>query len=108
MNNIAKVSFRIPWLTERLDIPFIVKRSRPYFVVSSAPKGDFSFPMIPSVPIRRLDQSGLLPPDTEVCGDVDLIYLVFPCPSVASNLNRGAHFDDSLRLKFGDERLDGS
>ena len=96
MNDIAKVSFRIPWLTERLDIPFIVKRSRPYFVVLSIPKGDFGFPMGPSVSIRRLDQSGLLPPDTEVCGDVDLIYLVLSCPSVTFNLNRGARFDDYL------------
>ena len=55
MNDIAKVSFRIPRLAERLCVPFIVKRSRPYLVVVSIFKSDFSLPMIPSVPIRRLD-----------------------------------------------------
>ena len=83
--------------------PFIVKRSRPYLVVASVSKGGFGFPMIPSVPIRRLNQSGLLPSNTEVCGNVDLIDLVLSCPSVTSNLNRYTHFDDSLRLRFGDE-----
>ena len=108
MNDISEVSFGIPRLTERLGSPFIVKRSRPYFVVPPVFKGDFGFPMIPSVLIRRLNQSGLLPPDTEVCGDVDLIDLVLSRPSVTSNLNRGTYFDDSFRLRFGDERLDPS
>ena len=103
MNDIPKVSFRIPRLTERLRVPFVVKRSRPYFVVPSVPEGNFSFPMIPSVLIRRLDQSGLLPLETEVCGDVDLIYLVLSRPSVTSYLNRCTYFDGSFRLRFGDK-----
>ena len=103
MNDVSEVSFGIPRLAERLGVPLIVKRSRPYFVVPSVPEGDFSFPMGPSVPIRRLDQSGLLPPDAEVCGDVDLIDLVLSCPSVTSNINRCTYFDDSFRLRFGNE-----
>ena len=103
MNDVSEVSFGIPRLTEGLGVPFIVKRSRPDLVVPSVPKGDFSFPMGPSVPIRRLDQLGLLPPDTEVCGDVDLINLVLSRPSVTSDLNRCTYFDGSFRLRFGDE-----
>ena len=108
MNDIPKVSFRIPRLTERLCVPFMVKRSCPYFIVPSIFKGDFGFPMIPSVPIRWLDQSGLLPPDPEVCGDVNLVYLILSSPSVTFHLNRGAYFDAHRRLRFGDERLDAS
>ena len=78
MNNIPEVSFGVPRLTEGLGVPFIVKRSRPYFVVPFVPEGNFSFPMGPSVPIRWLNQLGLLPPDSEVCGDVDLIDLSSP------------------------------
>ena len=55
MNDIPKVSFRIPRLAERLGVPLIVKRSCPYFVVPFVPEGNFGFPMGPSVPIRRLD-----------------------------------------------------
>ena len=103
MNNVSKVSFGVPRLTKRLCVPFIIKRSRPYFVVPSILKGGFGFPVIPSVPIRRLNQLGLLPPDAEVCGDVYFIHLVLSTPSVTSNFNRSTYFDDSLRLRFGDE-----
>lgn len=103
MNDIPEVSFGIPRLTEGLCVPFIVKRSRPYFVVPSILEGDFSFPMGPSVPIRRLNQLGLLPPDTEVCGDVDFIDFVLSRPSMTFHLNRGTYFDGSFRLRFGDE-----
>ena len=103
MNDISEISFGIPRLTERLGVPFIVKRSCPDLVVPSVSKGNFSIPMIPSVPIRRLNQSGLLPSDAEVCGDVDLIYFVLSCPSVTPNLDRCTYFDDSFRLRFGNE-----
>ena len=96
MNDIPKVSFRVPRLAERLCLPFIVKRSRPDLVVPFVPEGNFSFPMGPSVPIRQLDQSGLLPLETEVCGDVDLIDLVLSRPSVTSYLNRCTYFDGSF------------
>ena len=103
MNDISEVSFGIPRLAERLGIPFIVKRSRPYFVVPSILEGDFSFPMGPSVSVRRLNQSGLLPSDAEVCGDVDFIDFVLSRPSVTSYLNRVTYFDGSFRLRFGNE-----
>ena len=103
MNDIPEVSFGVPRLGEGLGVPFIVKRSCPYFVVPSILEGDFSFPMGPSVLIRRLSQSGLLPSDAEVCGDVDLIDFVFACPSVTSYLNRVTYFDGSFRLRFGNE-----
>ena len=76
MNDVSEVAFGILRLAERLDVPFVVERSRPDLVVPPIPKDDFSFPMIPSVLICRLNHLGLLPPDTEVCGDVDLIDLV--------------------------------
>ena len=90
MNDIPKIAFGVPRLTEGLCVACIVKRSCPYFVVPSVPKGDFGFPVIPSVPVHRLDQSGLLPPDTEVRGNVDFIDLVLARPSVTSYLN-GEH-----------------
>ena len=108
MNDIPEVSFGIPRLTEGLCVSFIVKRSRPDLVVTSVPEGDFSFPMIPSVTIRRLNQSSFLPPDSEVCGDVDLINLVLSRPSVTSYFNRCTYFDGSFRLRFGDERLNAA
>ena len=103
MNDVTEVSLRIPRLGEGLGVAFIVKRSCPYFVVPSVPKGDFGFPVIPSVPMRRLDQSGRLPSYTEVRGDIDLIDLVLARPSVTSYLNRSTCFDDHFRLRFGDE-----
>ena len=96
MNDIPEVSFGIPRLTERLCIALVVERSRPYFVVPSILEGDFSFPMGPSVLIRRLNQLGLLPSDAEVCGDVDLIDFIFSRPSVTSHFNRVTYFDGSF------------